>query len=63
MTLHTSPSTKWKSPPRGKPVDSRDSHATPPQLGRDYEKLIFRFGSRDLRLTNVHGRGITKIPS
>jgi uncharacterized protein (DUF1501 family) len=39
------------------PVDIHDIHATLlHQMGVDHEKLIFRHGGRDQRLTDVHGR-------
>jgi hypothetical protein len=45
-------------------VDIHDIHATiPHQLGMDHEKLTFRFGGRDMRLTGVHGKVITRILS
>ena len=44
------------------PVDIHDIHATVlHQLGMDHEKLTFRFGGRDMRLTDVHGRVLTKL--
>ncbi len=46
------------------PVDIHDIHATIlHQLGMDHEKLTFRFGGRDMRLTDVHGNVITKLLS
>lgn len=37
--------------------DIHDIHATIlHQLGLDHEQLTFRFGGRDMRLTDVHGR-------
>ncbi len=46
------------------PVDIHDIHATIlHQLGMDHERLTFRFGGRDMRLTDVHGRVITRILS
>jgi hypothetical protein len=30
-------------------------------MGLDHEKLTFRFGGRDLRLTDVHGRVLREI--
>ncbi len=45
-------------------VDIHDIHATIlHQLGLDHERLIFRFGGRDMRLTDVHGRVLTEIVS
>ncbi|MBI2424016.1 MAG: DUF1501 domain-containing protein [Candidatus Hydrogenedentes bacterium] len=39
------------------PVDIHDIHATIlHQLGVDHERLTYRFGGRDMRLTDVHGR-------
>ncbi len=38
-------------------VDIHDIHATIlHQLGLDHKRLTFRFGGRDMRLTDVHGR-------
>ncbi|HRK35450.1 MAG TPA: DUF1501 domain-containing protein [Candidatus Hydrogenedentes bacterium] len=38
-------------------VDIHDIHATIlHQLGMDHERLTYRFGGRDMRLTDVHGR-------
>ena len=31
------------------------------QLGMDHEKLTYRYGGRDMRLTDVHGNVMTKI--
>ncbi|MDZ4860362.1 MAG: DUF1501 domain-containing protein [Candidatus Hydrogenedentes bacterium] len=44
------------------PVDIHDIHATIlHQLGVDHEKLTYRFGGRDMRLTDVHGRVIAEV--
>lgn len=44
------------------PVDIHDIHATVlHQLGIDHQKLTFRHGGRDHRLTDVHGRVIKEI--
>ena len=44
------------------PVDIHDIHATVlHQLGVDHEKLTYRFGGRDMRLTDVHGKVIAPI--
>ena len=44
------------------PLDIHDVHATIlHQLGVDHERLIYRFGGRDTRLTDVHGRVIHDI--
>lgn len=44
------------------PLDIHDIHATIlHQLGLSHEKLAFRFGGRDVRLTDVHGRVIREI--
>jgi hypothetical protein len=44
------------------PVDIHDLHATIlHQLGVNHEKLTYRFGGRDMRLTDVHGRVIEEI--
>jgi len=46
------------------PVDIHDIHATIlRQLGVDHEQLTFRFGGRDVRLTDVKGRVIGEILS
>jgi len=43
-------------------VDIHDLHATIlHQLGLHHERLTFRFGGRDQRLTDVHGRVIEEI--
>jgi hypothetical protein len=45
-------------------LDIHDIHATTlHQLGLDHERLVFRHGGRDMRLTDVHGRVIRKIIS
>ncbi|MFN0199088.1 MAG: DUF1501 domain-containing protein [Planctomycetaceae bacterium] len=47
-----------------KRLDIHDIHATIlHQLGIEHERLTFRFGGRDMRLTDVHGRVINKIIS
>jgi ssRNA-specific RNase YbeY (16S rRNA maturation enzyme) len=39
-----------------------DIHATILHLlGFDHERLTFRFQGRDFRLTDVHGRVVTKL--
>ena len=44
------------------PVDIHDIHATMlHQLGVDHERLTFRHGGRDQRLTDVHGRVVKEI--
>ena len=44
------------------PTSIHAVHATVlQQLGVDHEKLIFRFGGRDMRLTDVHGEIIQDI--
>jgi hypothetical protein len=44
------------------PVDVHDLHATMLHLmGIDHEKLTYKFQGRDFRLTDVHGRVVTKI--
>ena len=46
------------------PIDIHDLHATIlHQLGVDHEKLTFRFGGRDMRLTDVRGKVIKEIVS
>ena len=43
-------------------VTVHDLHATLLHLlGLDHEKLTFRFGGRDFRLTDVYGRVINEI--
>jgi hypothetical protein len=44
------------------PLDIHDIHATIlHQLGLNHQELSFRFGGRDVRLTDVHGRVIREI--
>lgn len=44
------------------PLDIHDIHATIlHQLGLDHERLTYRFGGRDMRLTDVHGRVIKDL--
>jgi hypothetical protein len=44
------------------PVDIHDVHATALHLlGLDHTRLTFRFGGRDMRLTDVHGRVIEAV--
>ena len=41
-----------------------DLHATILHLlGMDHERLTYRFGGRDFRLTDVHGRVVSEIIS
>ena len=43
-------------------VEIHDLHATMLHLlGIDHERLVFRFGGRDMRLTDVHGHVLTDI--
>jgi Protein of unknown function (DUF1501) len=43
-------------------VEIHDIHATIlHQLGLDHQRLTFRFGGRDMRLTDVHGRVIEEL--
>ena len=43
-------------------VEIHDLHATMLHLlGVDHKRLTYRFGGRDMRLTDVHGEVITKI--
>jgi hypothetical protein len=45
-------------------VEMHDLHATMLHLlGIDHKKLTFRFGGRDMRLTDVHGNVVTEILS
>ncbi len=45
-----------------KKVEMHDLHATILyQLGIDHERLTYRFGGRDHRLTDVHGHVIKEI--
>jgi hypothetical protein len=47
-----------------RPLTVHDLHATIlQQLGLDHEKLTFRFGGRDHRLTDVHGRVVRELTS
>lgn len=44
------------------PVSMYDLHATILHLlGLDHERLTFRYGGRDMRLTDVHGKVVTDI--
>ena len=44
------------------PLDIHDIHATIlHQLGVDHKRLTFRFGGRDVRLTDVHGRVVREL--
>ena len=44
------------------PVDIHDIHATLLHLmGMDHQRLTFRFGGRDMRLTDVHGNVIKEL--
>jgi len=44
------------------PLTVHDLHATIlHQLGIDHERLTFRYGGRDIRLTDVHGKVISEI--
>ncbi|HAN99862.1 MAG TPA: DUF1501 domain-containing protein [Planctomycetaceae bacterium] len=44
------------------PLDIHDLHATMLHLlGLDHERLTYRFGGRDYRLTDVHGRVIREL--
>ena len=44
------------------PMHVNDFHATLLHLlGMDHEKLTYRFGGRDFRLTDVHGQVIRPI--
>lgn len=44
------------------PLDIHDVHATIlHQLGVDHKRLTYRFGGRDVRLTDVHGRVVNEI--
>jgi hypothetical protein len=44
------------------PVDVHDLHATALRLlGVDHEKLTYRFQGRDFRLTDVHGKVVSKL--
>ncbi|HKB41272.1 MAG TPA: DUF1501 domain-containing protein [Gemmataceae bacterium] len=46
------------------PVHVHDLQATILHLlGLDHEKLIYRFQGRDYRLTDVHGKVVTKLPA
>ena len=44
------------------PLTIHDIHATVlHQLGLDHERLTFRYGGRDVSLTDVHGRVVTEL--
>jgi hypothetical protein len=44
------------------PLNIHDIHATLlHQMGIDHEKLTFRHGGRDQRLTDVHGRAVKEL--
>ncbi len=44
------------------PLAIHDIHATVlHQMGLDHEKLVFRFGGRDVSLTDVHGRVVSEL--
>jgi hypothetical protein len=44
------------------PVDVHDLHATMLRLlGIDHEQLTYKFQGRDFRLTDVHGKIVTKL--
>jgi hypothetical protein len=44
------------------PLTIHDIHATIlHQLGLDHERLTFRFGGRDVSLTDVHGRAVSEL--
>jgi len=44
------------------PLDIHDLHATLLHLlGLNHEQLVFRFGGRDMRLTDVHGRVVREL--
>ena len=46
------------------PLAIHDIHATVlHQMGLDHEKLVFRFGGRDVSLTDVHGRVVSELLS
>jgi hypothetical protein len=46
------------------PLTIHDIHATIlHQLGLDHKRLVFRFGGRDVSLTDVHGRVVDEILS
>lgn len=43
-------------------LEMHDLHATILHLlGLDHERLTFRFGGRDMRLTDVHGEVVREI--
>ena len=43
-------------------LEIHDIHATVlHQLGIDHERLTFRFGGRDVSLTDVHGRIVSEL--
>ncbi|HEX7899495.1 MAG TPA: DUF1501 domain-containing protein [Planctomycetota bacterium] len=53
---------EWGYKVAADPVEVHDLHATMLHLlGMDHTKLTFRWGGRDMRLTDVHGRLLEKI--
>jgi hypothetical protein len=53
---------EWGYKVVAKKVDMHDFHATMlHMLGVDHKRLTFRFGGRDMRLTDVHGEVVTDI--
>jgi hypothetical protein len=45
-----------------KVLEMHDLHATMLHLlGMDHERLTYRFGGRDMRLTDVHGKVIKEV--
>jgi len=50
--------------PQQDKVHVHDLHATLLHLlGIDHEKLTFRYGGRDFRLTDIHGRVVKELLS
>jgi uncharacterized protein (DUF1501 family) len=44
------------------PLSIHDIHATVlHQLGLDHERLTFRYGGRDVSLTDIHGRVVSEL--
>ena len=52
----------WKANAILNPLTVHDLHATIlHQLGLNHERLTFRYGGRDHRLTDVHGRVVKDV--
>ena len=61
VALHTEPLTSLVTE-LPKPIVDQDIHATVfHQLGLDHERLTYRFGGRDVSLTDVHGHVVQDL--